>query len=805
MMVGISNNYCLLIIFLTSFLILIQKYFSKPFDVFINEISSNNKNSLIDSYGNYSDWIELYNSGKNEVNLSGFGLSNEFFIPFKWKFPNNTIISPGEYLIIFASDKKSNNKELHLNFELQKDGDSLFFSDSNCDLIEKINIPSLEEDETYGRDENHKFKKMTPTPGYKNKILISPPIFSNHSGFYDKDFYLSLFTSEENEIYYTIDGSDPLNSKTVKIYGEPILIYDRSDEPNIYSEYGEKVNSSISVSIGVNYIPPTYLLDKAMVIRAVSKSSYGVSNVVDNIYFVTTGNLSVYKNYTIISIITNPDNLYDPDKGIFVTGNRYLEWLKENHTKGETVPNDILNYFSRGPEWEREANIKIFEKGKISVEQNMGLKIKGGTTRGNPGKSLNLVARKKYGFKSIKAKIFPENKNIDGNLINKYNSLSLLCINSKSRFKNEFATKTIHNRMDLATMDMKNGVVFLNGEYYGAYIITEKFTDNFIENHYNIPKNNVAMSKNGNVEEGPEEEFNNFISLGKEYSKKDLRDKKYYDEVSNYFDIDSLIEHYAAGLYLGTYDWPNHNYAVWRNMGEKIENNKFSDGKWRFMTFDLDLTIGGFYGDNGGTEVYEYNTFNHTMQRRSGTPTNLFIALSKNENFRNKFVNIYCDYVNDVMSLDRINLIIEDCKENATELVANSIQRWRANNRTYYQGYTINKKEFITFLETMRTFFIQRPNYTLIHMKEFFNLTGNFYELTIIKEGNGKIMVNSIMPNFVDNKWVGKYFYNIPVPIKAIPLNNNTFVEWKGDYKSNKTTIYVSLEKPMVINAIFKN
>ena len=504
---------------------------------------------------------------------------------------------------------------------------------------------------------------MTPTPGYKNKIFISPPIFSNYSGFYDQDFYLSLFSSEECVIYYTIDGSDPLNSKTAEIYEEPILIHDRTNEPNIYSEYGEIINSSISISIGMNYITPTYLVDKAMVVRAISKNSYGVSNVVDNIYFVSTGNLSIYKNYTIVSIIINPDNLYDPNKGIYVTGNRYLEWLKEEHTEGETVPNDILNYFSRGSEWEREANIKIFEKGKITVEQNMGIKIKGGTTRGNPGKSLNLVARKKYGPKNIKAKIFPENKNIDGEVINKYNSLSLLCVNSKSRFKNEFATKTIHNRNDLSTMDMTNGIVFLNGEYFGMYIITEKFTDNFIENHYNIPKNNVVMGKNGVVEEGPEEEYKKFMYLSKEYSKKDLKEKKYYDEISSYFDIDSLIEHYAAGLYLATFDWPNHNYAVWRNMGEKIENNKFSDGKWRFMTFDLDLTIGGFYGDIGGIEIYEYNTFNHTIKRSSGPPTCLFIGLSKNEDFRNKFINIYCDYVNDVMSLDRINLIIEDCKK----------------------------------------------------------------------------------------------------------------------------------------------
>ena len=142
-----------------------------------------------------------------------------------------------------------------------------------------------------------------------------------------------------------------------------------------------------------------------MVVRAICTNSYGISKVIDNIYFVSTGNLSVYKNYSIVSIITNPDNLYDPEKGIYVTGNRYLEWLKKEHDNGETVPNDLLNYFSRGSEWEREVNVKIFEKGKISVEQNMGMRIKGSSTRGNPGKSFNLEARKKYGLNNIKAKI----------------------------------------------------------------------------------------------------------------------------------------------------------------------------------------------------------------------------------------------------------------------------------------------------------------------------------------------------------------------------------------------------------------
>ena len=39
------------------------------------------------------------------------------------------------------------------------------------------------------------------------------------------------------------------------------------------------------------------------------------------------------------------------------------------------------------------------------------------------------------------------------------------------------ATKLIHNRIDLSTTDMKNGILFLNGEYWGMYVLLEKFTD----------------------------------------------------------------------------------------------------------------------------------------------------------------------------------------------------------------------------------------------------------------------------------------------------------------------------------------
>jgi hypothetical protein len=99
-----SKNNLLLIVFF----LLLGSINSKELEVIINEISTNG--NLVDNNGDYSDWIELYNSGNKKVDISGYGLSNEFYLPFKWKFPKDTIINPGEYLIVYASEKKKQRK-----------------------------------------------------------------------------------------------------------------------------------------------------------------------------------------------------------------------------------------------------------------------------------------------------------------------------------------------------------------------------------------------------------------------------------------------------------------------------------------------------------------------------------------------------------------------------------------------------------------------------------------------------------------------------------------------------------------------
>ena len=157
---------------------------------------------------------------------------------------------------------------------------------------------------------------------------IKPPTFSHTSGFYPENFTLKLSSDKKTTIYYTVDSSNPKTSNTSKEFKDDILIYDRSLEPNIYSAYGEDDNSPLSISRFQKYYhPPDYPVEKAMVIRAVAKNENGnYSEVVSETYFVTDKDLNRYKDLTVISLVTDPDNLFSPDTGIYVTGTMFQEW-----------------------------------------------------------------------------------------------------------------------------------------------------------------------------------------------------------------------------------------------------------------------------------------------------------------------------------------------------------------------------------------------------------------------------------------------------------------------------------------------
>jgi hypothetical protein len=76
--------------------------FSANAQLVINEASNANGSTLIDLDGSTSDWIEIYNTTNQAINLEGYALSDKKSDPLKWIFPSSTIAANG-YFTLFAS------------------------------------------------------------------------------------------------------------------------------------------------------------------------------------------------------------------------------------------------------------------------------------------------------------------------------------------------------------------------------------------------------------------------------------------------------------------------------------------------------------------------------------------------------------------------------------------------------------------------------------------------------------------------------------------------------------------------------
>jgi hypothetical protein len=94
--------------------------------VIISEFMATNAATLQDRDGEYSDWIELYNSGNTTVDLESWHLTDSIDQPRRWRFPL-VQLPAHEYLVVFASGKNHAvpTEQLHTDFKLKALSDYL--------------------------------------------------------------------------------------------------------------------------------------------------------------------------------------------------------------------------------------------------------------------------------------------------------------------------------------------------------------------------------------------------------------------------------------------------------------------------------------------------------------------------------------------------------------------------------------------------------------------------------------------------------------------------------------------------------
>ncbi|MCU0645472.1 MAG: lamin tail domain-containing protein, partial [bacterium] len=179
--------------------------------IVINEIMSSNTKTIYDEDGDTPDWLELYNCSSEQINIQGYSLSDDSLDIKKWRF-GNAVINPGEYLIVFASDKDTSMNFWHTNFKISASGECIILSDCDGLVLEQVEMPASESDVSYGRisDGSLPWIFQMPSPGstskgeeiqdFSDSVSVSLP-----GGFYSSTVAIEL-SAGESDIFYTLDG-----------------------------------------------------------------------------------------------------------------------------------------------------------------------------------------------------------------------------------------------------------------------------------------------------------------------------------------------------------------------------------------------------------------------------------------------------------------------------------------------------------------------------------------------------------------------------------------------------------------------
>jgi hypothetical protein len=242
----------------------------------------------------------------------------------------------------------------------------------------------------------------TGPAGDITRFSLEAPVFSPAGGVYDGPVTLTLSAEPGTTIHYTLDGSLPTPDSPV--YREP-LVLEASDDPELM--FVPTTSDELFPDWGYDkyqWLPPESGFRRHPVVRAVAVNELGESSrAAGHTYLIgkdavpeASGTADDPSPVPVVMLITDPAGFFSDETGIYVPGNLYSEWRRENPAE-RVLGNSPANYLQRGMDWEREGHITLLEPDmENGFTQNIGLRIHGGFTRAWAQKTLRLYARAEY-------------------------------------------------------------------------------------------------------------------------------------------------------------------------------------------------------------------------------------------------------------------------------------------------------------------------------------------------------------------------------------------------------------------------
>jgi len=487
--------------------------------------------------------------------------------------------------------------------------------------------------------------------------LFGQLIVSHESGFYKNPITVSIKSTLDGTIYYTLDGSvpQPGASQTLEYY-KPLVI-DRQESSTL-----------MFIPTSPIWQAPSQNFPKAWTLRIIEVKDGKIVDSTFRTYFI-----GIEHTLPVISIITDERNLFDEERGIYVPGKLF----------DPSNPYWTGNYHQRGSDWEREAVMEYFEGGVLKYRTNVGIRVHGEFTRSLPIKSLRLYARN-------------EAKEFTYPFFGRTGYKKLLLRNAGNdweyAYMRDMVASEIFKGLGFDTQDGYPVVHYINGEYWGIVYLMEYYDARYLQVKHSVnEKNVVIVNYDLTLQDGKEGEERLYSDLIEYVKNADFSNLVELERLKSMIDLDNFVNFHIAEIIAGNLDWPGNNERMWRTL--KTEKTPLGDSRWRWMMYDMDLAFWEPSHDTLNVAIFGDP---HVPWTTNEYATIILRKLLENDGVRNLFFKRMVEIFEETFGNGRAIAVVEKYEKLlVSEILLHSL-RWGAPTYERWREEVSWLKEFFS-------------------------------------------------------------------------------------------------------------
>ena len=430
----------------------------------------------------------------------------------------------------------------------------------------------------------------------------------------------------------------------------------------------------------------------------------------------------IASRHPVLSLVMDAADLQDPERGI------------------------LANVLEHGRDWERPGTVAYFDDGQLRFATGVGVRVHGGGSRkSSPRQGFRLYFRREYGARQLPPDVL---------FSTDAQPVRHLVIHNDVRDGRHFANPLAYDiarEVGAITAETSPVRFFLNGEFYGVFVLTERFDEQYFQAHWGHDRIDWT-----------DEEMQSFWEWSVQHRPMTMED------VAKKADVEGLARWFLATAFTATRD-------AYQGPGQYLDSSRTTP-RWFWVNWDMDGSFRSFDLDSYAdllNRVDELQRGRSHTEPRSNLLTTLF---AEDDGFRTFYKRLFVAVMNHHLTPAFLERRLDYYRRAGQQL-----------------GVTDTKylREYETFLERRPAFFRK--------LTESWLNTGPSQPLAVGLPAGESITIDG---EAARDGFEGLYFPDLEIALQA---SGENFEHWEvnGESKGTERTLRLRVERPMFLEAVY--